>query len=209
MRRLARRLLNLVTVLSLLLAVAVCVLWARSYRGWDDFERQYRTAASRTYREHSFVTHEGVTYLRLLRQQHDSGAVAAYAAPYGYAKRGDFRSRWMHERVFHTWQRKPLKPFWPDPTTSIESAGFMFRDARRSVADEGRGTVTYRCRTIACPIWCIVGLVLVLPTARVGSRVHMLLKRRCRNRPGHCPRCGYDLHATLGRCPECGSSPAA
>src|SRR5687768_702477 len=39
MRRLARRLFTLCSALSLLLSVAVCVLWVRSVRNGDRFER--------------------------------------------------------------------------------------------------------------------------------------------------------------------------
>ena len=42
MPRVTRRLLNLVTVLSLLLCVAVAGLWVRSYRGCDSLVRPAR-----------------------------------------------------------------------------------------------------------------------------------------------------------------------
>ena len=50
------------------------------------------------------------------------------------------------------------------------------------------------------PLWPVV-VVLALPTvllSRVGRRPKS---------PGHCSKCGYDLHMNKsGRCPECGTS---
>lgn len=36
---------------------------------------------------------------------------------------------------------------------------------------------------------------------------HLDLRRAARARDGLCPACGYDVHATPGRCPECGATP--
>ncbi len=50
------------------------------------------------------------------------------------------------------------------------------------------------------PVW-ILALACILPWAVRAMR------RRMRPPMGHCQRCGYDLRATPGRCPECGSMP--
>ena len=57
---------------------------------------------------------------------------------------------------------------------------------------------------VTVPVWSVVLLALCLPAWR-------LLRGRRRGRDAGCvpcPRCGDDLRATPGRCPECGRGPA-
>jgi hypothetical protein len=63
----------------------------------------------------------------------------------------------------------------------------------------GRGTV------LVVPFGPLVLMMAVLPAIYVA--MYALQKRRGRRRmAGLCIRCGYDLRATPGRCPECGAS---
>jgi hypothetical protein len=53
---------------------------------------------------------------------------------------------------------------------------------------------------------------LVAPLLALPAMAYLVWDRRRRRRlarrPGYCLQCGYDLRATPGRCPECGSVPA-
>jgi hypothetical protein len=53
------------------------------------------------------------------------------------------------------------------------------------------------------PTWLAVAAGVVPLVVVVVGRV----RRGGRVEQGHCPVCGYDLRATPGRCPECGTSP--
>jgi hypothetical protein len=69
------------------------------------------------------------------------------------------------------------------------------RDVQQSERDRG---VTF-------PHWVAVLATALLP-ALAGRRARLARRRR---RLGLCMRCGYDLRATRGQCPECGTVPAA
>jgi hypothetical protein len=54
---------------------------------------------------------------------------------------------------------------------------------------------------VGVPWWAVVACTAAAPFVYTTRR----LRRRRLQRVGLCPNCGYDLRATPGRCPECGT----
>lgn len=74
----------------------------------------------------------------------------------------------------------------PNPTTAFDFAGFGYWRTRFS-------------RSIAFPLWAV-------SIAAAGVSVRCMRQTRNRVPETHvCSRCGYDLRASAGRCPECGT----
>jgi hypothetical protein len=66
-----------------------------------------------------------------------------------------------------------------------------------------RGKEVYR--NVACPHWLLLFALLAPPVVRVRRTLRLRKLRRS----GACRMCGYDLRATPGRCPECGTASPA
>lgn len=107
-------------------------------------------------------------------------------------------------RVRQGWEyfKTPMPRRWP------------FR-AGRFGFEAYRGEVTHFVRLppstvhgVAVPHWSAALALSVLPAAwLVRWRARAAARRRAE--AGLCARCGYDLRATTGRCPECGQVPLA
>ena len=185
-----RRLLALAAALSLLLCLAMAVLWARS-----------KTTADSVWSGHS--TASGGVLWRL----HSAGGRVSYEyATFDNQGRPTPPSR-RPEMVFD------IQPIRGSSAAENRSLDQSYR-RRSGHAAGGFGLVwqhqsppwTTRVAAMA-PYWFFVLLTLPGPCLWLASYLRRRRDRR-RRAAGRCPSCGYDLRATPERCPECGA-PAA
>ena len=160
-----RRLLNLLTTLSLLLCVAVAALWVRSYWRHDAWDWGTRTGRAGVDSFSGYLS---------------AGRVDVPPAALARIPRGNFVYSEPAARAAATM----LKPNW--------SFG-VIRGTR--FHQPGQLTAT----DVRVPHWLVALLAGIAP-AVYGYR------RRRRPPPGYCRNCGYDLRASPGRCPECGTT---
>jgi hypothetical protein len=79
-------------------------------------------------------------------------------------------------------------------------------DAPCTLGDGTAARVVHRA--VVVPHWSIMLLTAALPLARLRG-VIATRRRTARAAGGRCVVCGYDLRATPGRCPECGTKSLA
>ena len=88
------------------------------------------------------------------------------------------------------------------PVSSTEFLGFTYAAGDTSNAPGG----DREYRLLLVPFWCPVLVTALLPTWWYLTQLSRA-SGEARTRAGLCPGCGYDLRATPGRCPECGTVP--
>ena len=176
----SRRQLNLLTLLSLLLCVAVCVLWARSI-GNMSFKKWVRPELTVQVSEI-----DGVLGIMVSRDSMLSPLVRV-PDPLGFFQ-----------------YRGPIPP-GRDRTTLMQPSFNAWGFGAFSGMTLGRPKGNWRIGgrrllMVSTPYWLPALCAAVLPV--VAAR--RFIRRRRRTAAGCCPTCGYDLRATPGRCPECG-----
>jgi hypothetical protein len=196
MRGLARYLFAICSAISLLLFVAVCLLWVRSH--WVAEKIEFHNPDVRgpyVERTTSLCSAKGS-----LRLQH-------WVEEYDHV-RPDFVERvrgWIS--VPHRLEYRKLDEahMAPDKAQSIwNTLGFYNFFERQDLSRPAFSDIRTN-RIIVIPLWSLVLLSGVLPMRPVVKAMVNRSRRRFRKGAGLCPSCGYDLRASPEQCPECGA----
>jgi hypothetical protein len=187
-----RRLLNVLTALSALLCAAVVGLWARGQWVCDVLE--WRSAAAEGKRltqwEQTVGTGNGVAVYwgRAVAVSEATEAAAAERRDYILSQK----------RTFRDWT--PPSLFWPRVRPGgrrLGRAGYSHGPMPGGVPGGAETMITF-------PLWpAAVATAVPLGAWLATYRRRKRLRRRAE--AGLCRACGYDLRATPGMCPECGT----
>ena len=178
-----RRLLSLLTILSLLLCVAATVVWVRSY-WWSDA-----------------IVHGGPVETIVGSESGTLVLNRGYPGEVGRASQPGWRLQ-----SFPTEEREDFG-FTNGQQFRYRALGFeiaSYRPVPRSTWVPGVPSAGERYWLAHVPHWFAVSALATPPALWTWRR----WRRRRARRRGLCPSCGYDLRATPGRCPECGAAAA-
>jgi hypothetical protein len=177
-----RRLLNLLTAVSLLMCVAVVAVWVRS-----EF---HRDVVGRN------TSYPGWSKAVAFTSDTSNGRVCLrYTVFYGdYSRFRPTGGDWYHlGTASGEFERSS------DPRGDFHFVRWGYF-CRRTETEQRGGLVHY---TVILRLWQLAALTAVAPLLSIRRT----LQRRRATSAGLCPACGYDLRATPGRCPECGTEP--
>lgn len=201
-----RRLRTIVSLLSLLLFVATCVLWVRSYRvadslGWHCRDTRLALPAEEWFTRQIYVgSCRGIIGMNVERIDWPK------AYPHYREPPGDWHWR------MDGWDREdPNGSYWFDarieePESALHRLGFGFRQTPSATLwnDYDSQFIPTKELSLCVPHWAMAIVAGIGPTLTFRK----WRKRRASFTSNHCTRCGYDLRATPERCPECGGVPA-
>ncbi|HEY7115828.1 MAG TPA: hypothetical protein VH475_04525 [Tepidisphaeraceae bacterium] len=181
MKRLARILLNVVTMVSLVLCAATGLAWVRSYA--------YLVGMSGTVGNvrYEIFSQRGQVVLVRFQPWAEASAATCFWDPVGPIDNSPAARAWgpvgigWDAQTYHRW-------IGFEYASGIYTPPFSWQLPRAPF------------RRIGMPLWSLITVFALAP-----SRGFWRLARRCRpSNSGACTICGYDLRATPHRCPECG-----
>ncbi len=201
-----RRLSTILSLLSLLLCAATCVLWVRSYSVADIY-----CWASRSGTESEAGSYAGGMFVT--ETQRVPAANDMTGLLFSGGSTGDslsYEQRPATKGATWTDRYSASALIWQGGGFGLVSDGSNRMTVQKI---EERGDITaisgvagpVLCNRVALvvPYWALVMATGILP-AWLGLRIGRWGIRRRSSRSGLCPSCGYDLRASPERCPECG-----
>jgi hypothetical protein len=199
-----RRLVSILSALSLAFCIAICVLWVRSYYAVDAVDCRCIDAAVEENSSDWWTKGVEIGSSRGVLAFNHFSLVWAQNWPTTRQPAGNWQ-----------WRLKIGR----DDISVIPADGrqFRFTGYQPTQAERlGFGAWSYQAMTTwnddesqmhpeheigaTAPDWLLAALAAILPVLWVIS-----VRRRFPT--GHCQHCGYDLRATRERCPECGKIP--
>ena len=97
-------------------------------------------------------------------------------------------------------------PEYPQRPPRAAQQVLLHRGGFQIVTEQAGNLISFRRTTyVTVPLW-FVTLLFAAPATAIVQREW---RHRTLPGPGHCVRCGYDLRASVGRCPECGTPSAS
>ena len=188
-----RRAATALVVVSLILSLAVTLIWALSYFHGDNFDIGRHTWAGATGKIvsqdawHLMWGRGGVSFWRTYLH---------YPASMAEGEDGNPDGRW---HLGHS----SVQPNGYAGYFGLFSRG---RDEGRVIAGFGYVArpkeITYGARYHA--VILPLPFILLVVAAPVLRWLHLRRRRLLRERRGLCAQCGYDLRGSAGKCPECG-----
>jgi hypothetical protein len=188
-----RRLSSIAVLLSLLVCVAMCWLWARSTWVADEITR-YES-------DHVYELESNSGRLIVSRSENTAVRVAeskrrlmAELAPSAAKERDEAEIRNLLRRAAPHWQRRTLPAGDRIPPLMSSPLHFGFGCAR----ELSYGDLWEHGVWIIMPHWALAGMTAVLPAIWVARRC----RAAGRKRRGHCPTCGYEVEngtVTIGK----------
>jgi hypothetical protein len=193
-----RRVFQTLVVVSLLLSVAIVVLWVRSYSITDQVGRWRRWEERSLFKEECYgiVSQDGaVVIASTTRRWPREFGPGGYGSAGGSQSRSFDRVGWIKDaREWTQYRFRDCYPVW-------NFVGIHF-DVGLQGSSYGESTSGGYLRI---PNGFLIAMLLILPSWALVRSV----RRKLIARKGCCRVCGYDLRATPDRCPECGTIPVS
>ena len=173
-------------IVSAVISLACLAEWDRTFDKSDSiaYKRSERTGVTNVRETGVDVTFGGCGTISAGWFRQDENGMSSHPPPDG----GTFTTNFgrADARIWHT-----------DNYTAIPLGQFGVVSSTRQILTYGPRTD----RRVSVPFWCVAAIFAVWPAVTVRQWI----RRRGRHDPSHYRRCGYDLRATPGRCPECGA----